>query len=47
VLNADPEIAKEIYRNINLRKTEETQRKRFEEIEKRRFEIDEEMKVEG
>jgi modulator of FtsH protease HflK len=47
VLNADPEIAKEIYRNINLRKTEETQRKRFEEIEKRRFEIDEDMKVEG
>lgn len=40
VLNADPEIAKEIYRDINRRKTEETQQKRMEELLEKRFEID-------
>ncbi len=47
VINADPEIARDIYRDIARRKTEETQRKRFEELEKRRFETDENMKTEG
>lgn len=47
VLNADPEIAKEIYRDINRRKVEDQQRKRLEEMEKRRFEVDENAKVEG
>ncbi len=40
VLNADPELAKEIYRDINRRKVEEQQQQRMNELLEKRFEID-------
>jgi membrane protease subunit HflK len=40
VLNADPELAREIYKEINRRKVQESERKHLEEIRKGRFEKD-------
>lgn len=40
VLNADPELAREIYRDMNRRKVEETERRRLEQMQQRRFEQD-------